>query len=289
MADRAWYILVNGNREGPMPEAQLREQIAQGRVNADTLVWADPMKEWARAADVQLVSAGPPAAPGQAQPMPTAIVATGGQPGVPFKTTMRTFPLFGRGLLALIGQLLVIPTPWTTTMFYRWFVAELQPPNGKVLTFTGKPADIWYILMLGALCGIAGGIHYGVQLVLIPLSALFYLITMRWFFANIAWDTRREPLQFSGRYLHLLGWILLGYLSVITIVGWAWVVTAMMRWICRNVQGSSKQVSFVGSGWGVLWRSIVFGVLCIFIIPIPWLLRWYSAWYVSQTCLSNRV
>jgi len=31
-----------------------------------------------------------------------------------------------------------------------------------------------------------------------------------------------------------------------------------------------------------LWRTIVFVIACGFIIPIPWVLRWYTQWYTSQ-------
>jgi len=52
--------------------------------------------------------------------------------------------------------------------------------------------------------------------------------------------------------------------------------------MCRNISGATRPVSFTGSGWQILWRSFVFEVCSIFIIPIPWMLRWYARWYVSQ-------
>jgi hypothetical protein len=62
----------------------------------------------------------------------------------------------------------------------------------------------------------------------------------------------------------------------------------MNRWLCRHVEGSSEELSFVASGWGVLWRSWLFVLSCIFIIPIPWTLHWYMGWMISQFCLSER-
>jgi hypothetical protein len=38
-----------------------------------------------------------------------------------------------------------------------------------------------------------------------------------------------------------------------------------------------------------LWRTLVFGLACGFIIPIPWMLRWYGKWYASQFELAERV
>ncbi len=62
-----------------------------------------------------------------------------------------------------------------------------------------------------------------------------------------------------------------------------------MRWICRNINGTQREVIFTRvSGLEVLWRSIVFVIACIFIIPIPWVLRWYAGWYASQFALAER-
>ena len=60
----------------------------------------------------------------------------------------------------------------------------------------------------------------------------------------------------------------------------------MLRWICRNISGTRREILFNASGWQVLWRSIVFALLCLLIIPIPWMLRWYGQWYVSQFSLA---
>jgi hypothetical protein len=77
-------------------------------------------------------------------------------------------------------------------------------------------------------------------------------------------------------------------ISIFTIIGWAWVITAWMRWIFRNIEGTRREVVFNGSGLQVLWRTIVGSLLMALIIPIPWLARWYTKWYVSQTALVER-
>jgi hypothetical protein len=77
-------------------------------------------------------------------------------------------------------------------------------------------------------------------------------------------------------------------ISVITIIGWAWVTTAWMRWICRNVGGTHREAVFNATGWGVLWRTVLFAIGCSFLIPIPWVLRWYTRWYASQFALVER-
>jgi hypothetical protein len=46
-------------------------------------------------------------------------------------------------------------------------------------------------------------------------------------------------------------------------------------------------LQFTASGWGLLWRSVLFTVACIFIVPIPWTFRWYTRWMVSQFALGG--
>src|SRR5580692_11561393 len=52
MTERSWFYASNGQQQGPIPEAQFRDLIAQGSVTPDTLVWSDGMAGWQRAGDV---------------------------------------------------------------------------------------------------------------------------------------------------------------------------------------------------------------------------------------------
>ena len=72
-------------------------------------------------------------------------------------------------------------------------------------------------------------------------------------------------------------------LAIFTIIGWAWVYHRLMRWICRNIQGTQREVLFIGTGLEFLWRAIVAVIASIFIIPIPWVYRWMWQWLASQT------
>lgn len=299
MADTQWYSAVNGKQEGPFGEEAFRAMIARGEIRPDTLVWSPALAGWTKAGEVPgltpasqrppgltpVIPAQPPAAWQTAQ----AADYPGGEPGEPIFTVAGPFRLLGWSLLVALCQLLVIPSPWANAGFYRWFVTTLVLPNRKRVAFTGRGGDIWYIFMLGALCGLLGAVHFAAQLLLLPLSVLFYRIIMRWFFAGLIWHGQREPLRFTGGYWAFLGWQAFLLVSLISIIGWAWVFTAMTRWICRHVEGSSKKLSFVGSGWAVLWRSVVLTITCIFIIPIPWMMQWYTRWVISQLCLSDRV
>ena len=281
MADKIWYVNVGGTQQGPYTEAELHDLIARTEVTTDTPVWRQSMPSWATAGEMGLMAGtlSPPPAPvtRPAGAAPDSVIFTG-----------RTWPLFGRVLLVGICQYMVVPTPWVNTSFYRWVVHHLVLPNNKPVGFAGKPGDIWYIFILLALCAFAGAIHWSVQLLALPLSVLFEWIIMRWFFANLIWPGRAAPLQFTGGFWGLLGWMALTALAMLTIVGWAWVMTAMMRWVCRHVEGSSKQLVYVASGWSVLWRTLLFSFACVLLIPIPWMLRWYFSWSVAQFHLTAR-
>ena len=95
-------------------------------------------------------------------------------------------------------------------------------------------------------------------------------MVLRWIVANLASNGQPLDLASPARVWAIIGWQFLLYVSVITIIGWAWVITAWMRWICRNIDGTRREVIFIGTGLEFLWRTIVFAIACIFIIPIPW-------------------
>jgi hypothetical protein len=62
----------------------------------------------------------------------------------------------------------------------------------------------------------------------------------------------------------------------------------MLRWVCRNIQGTQREVLFIGSGLEFLWRAVVAAIASVFIIPIPWVYRWMMQWLASQTVLAER-
>ena len=192
--------------------------------------------------------------------------------------------------LLIVGFLLVIPAPWVATGFYRWFVSCLRVPQRPNLAFTGQPMDIWWVFMLLAACTYADftGIPFA-RLLVIPVQAYLSWMTVKWIVANISSNGQPLQLSFLGDALHYVGWYVLLSVSFITIIGWAWVTTAWTRWLFRNIEGTRRAIVFNASGLDVLWRTLVFAVGCAFIIPIPWVLGWYTRWYLSQVVLAPRI
>ena len=270
---RTWYVLIAGQQSGPYPEEQLRDWVVRGQVAGDALICSEGMTEWVKAGEFfgRTATSG-----GRFSSQPMEFVAGVGA-------------LFGRTLLLIFGILLVIPAPWAITYFYQWFIAHLRLPRVSRLEFTGTPGDKWIICIILALGGYIGAFkNPAFQLVPLFLQPYLSLLLVRWVVGKLTADGRPLPLRFTGGYWRFFGWYLLIVVSMFTIIGWAWVVAANMRWVCRKVEGTNTQVTFTGTGLEILWRTIVFVFSAIVILPIPWTFHWYTRWFIRQFSLESR-
>lgn len=287
MSNRSWYYAAQGQQQGPVLESELRDLVARGVVTGETLVWSDGMAGWEKAGDIPgLVSDA--ADPSSGLP-PTFAEAP--VPGgiAPLSVKLELWPYLGWTVLFVLGELVVIPTPWTATALYRYVIDRIRVPGRPNLTFTGQPVDIWYVFIgMGVLTYVGMSDKPIIQLLATLAQAFLSWMVIRWAVTKLASNGQPIPLRFEGSPIVYFGWYVLLLLSAITIIGWAWVVTAWMRWICRSIAGTRREIVFTGSGLEVLWRTLVFALGCAFIIPIPWLLRWYTEWYVSQFALVAR-
>jgi hypothetical protein len=298
MSDRAWFYADGGKQLGPYSESQFRNFIADGTVSEATYVWTSGMENWQRAQDVPglLNRARPPGPPSlnessraEAAPGSAATGARASSYAVadgPVSVEFGVFGLFGWALLMMLGTLLVIPAPWIATRFYQWIFERMHVPGRPNLSFTGKVGDIWWVFILLGLSAYVNVVEdTWLPLLLVILQAFLSWMIFRWLVANIASNGQPLGLSFNGSVWTYIGWQILFILSFITIIGWAWVMTAWMRWVASNIAGTRRAVVFTGSGLEVLWRTLVFSIGCMFIIPIPWVLAWYTRWYVSQFVL----
>jgi hypothetical protein len=287
MADRSWFYAADGQQQGPFPEAQLRDLIVRGTVRADTLVWTEGMSGWQRAGEIPGLApggSGPPVIPQAGGP----VMSAGSYGGGALSIDLPLWPLLGRTILYVIGFLLVIPAPWVATSYYRWMASRTSVPGRPNFAFNGKVGDIWYVFVVLALMSYAGQLNNYLPIVAVLVEAFLSWMILRWIAGNLSSNGQPLPIAFNGSALTYVGWYVLMFLSFITIIGWAWVITAWMRWICRNIDGTRREIIFNGSGLEVLWRTLVFSIGCAFLIPIPWVLRWYAKWYASQFALVER-
>src|ERR1700730_17561134 len=287
MANRSWFFAFQGKQQGPYPETQLREFIANGMVTAQTLVWTEGMANWQKAGEIPVLLSD---ASGLSAVAGAGVFPESGAPADgSLAVDLSIWALLGRALLLFIGFLLVIPAPWAAASCYGWFIERLRVPQRPNLGFTGRPGDIWYVFVIQALCAYAGfSDAWYPSLIVIPLEAFLSWLTGRWIAANITSDGHHLPLTFAGSALGYIGWYLLLYVSVLSIIGWAWVVTAWVRWSCRNIAGSRRELVCKARGWQSLWRTVVYAFLVGLIIPMPWAMGWYTRWYVSQFALLER-
>ncbi len=288
MSNRSWFFASQGKQQGPYPEARLREFIANGTVTAETLVWTEGMAGWQKAGDIPGLrsgTSGPPVVPGAG-----TVLGSGAPAGRSLSVDLGIWDFIWRTLVLFIGLVLVIPVPWVIVMYCRWIVSCTHVPDRPNLTFTGRPVTIlwWYLgAIFLSICLALAGIQYLNALMIFVQFGLYWL-AIKWFVANIASNGQPLGLSFSGSYWGYLGWNILSALSIITIIGWAWVYTAQMRWMCRHVEGTRREIVFNATGLEFLWRSLVTGLGCIFIVTIPWVMRWFIRWQVSQVALVER-
>jgi len=190
----------------------------------------------------------------------------------------------------LLGLIFIIPAPWVLVWYTKWIVPCVRVPGRPNLSFEGQAMTLvpWFfgfvVLMIGV--GFIGSQLLSNLMILVQMA--LYWLFLKWFIANLASNGQPLELSFSGSVWAYLGWTILAAISVITIIGWAWVYVAWLRWFCRNIQGTRREVLFIGSGLEFLWRAIVAAFVSFFIIPIPWMYRWMSQWLASQTVLAER-
>jgi hypothetical protein len=239
------------------------------------------MAGWQKAGEIPELMSGGSDPPAISQPGGAVMSQSGGQLSVDFGIWEFTW----RSLVFFLGLILFIPAPWAMVWYMKWLVSRVHVPGRPNLSFTGEPLTIaaWYFgFIVLVICVALTGVQWLNNLIYIPQFVLYWLF-LRYFVANLASNGQPLGLSFSGSFWAYFGWTLLAVISVITIIGWAWVYAAQMRWVCRNIQGTRRQIVFKGTGLEYLWRLIAVAIASSFIIPIPWMLRWIMRWQLSQT------
>ena len=288
MSSRSWFFAVDGKQYGPYPEPEFRNAIANGTVRADTLVWADGMAGWQKAGDIAGLMSGASAGPVVRQ-AGAAPVRRDGYGGGPISIDFEIWDFTWRSLALIVSFMVIIPLPWAILMYCRWLVSCARIPQRPNLGFTGTVVELMWVYAAGLLYIVAA--WTGSQILNlafnVALLALYWL-AIRWFLANLTSNGQPLGLSFSGSFWGFFGFSLLALVSVITIVGWAWVYVAQLRWMCSNIEGTRREVVFNGTGLEFLWRSLVLVVGFVLIIPIPWVYRWFTCWLASQITLVPR-
>ena len=211
------------------------------------------------------------------------------QTGSKLRFVGSALPVFGRYLGCYLGSILVIPAPWLGAWLLRWIFEKIEVEDGTEITFEGRAGEIWLPIMLmvllpfgGAVPGLPPGIKASMPLLLILVDVFILMYIVRWYVG--ATRINGTSLTFEGSYWSFLGYYLLYFVSIFTIIGWAWVLAAGIRWYYRSIDGSYV-FSFTAKGHDILWRTIVAMLAIMLIIPIPWVLVWMTRWPLEQTTI----
>jgi hypothetical protein len=318
-----WYLDAQRERQGPFEREDIVGFIREGTIARDTLVWDSSLNEWRAAAALPEFSAlfggtVPPSGAPTPPRMPPLPLEGGplafARPGA-LKADIPVWGLFWRGLVRSIGFLLVIPAPWAAAFFFRFLCSRITLPNGARLSFAGKAGDIWYIHVAIAVLALAGR-YEKLAVVCLLLSLGLQLYVIRWVCDKLRASDGSLHVSFKGHLFNLLSWYLFLCLSILTIIGWAWVLKGMYRWICRSVEGTHR-FEFTATGLEILWRvatlfvqflliigiSLVtyyfiktgknivwcypmFFLLGLLVILIPWTVRWLTSWWISKIAVA---
>jgi hypothetical protein len=166
----------------------------------------------------------------------------------------------------------------------------VKVPGRPNLSFTGNAMTLvpWFFGFLVLSIAIAFTDIALLNNLMFIVQIVLYWLLLKWLVANLASNGQPIGLSFVGSVWAYIGWTLLFAISVLTIIGWAWVAAAQIRWMYRNIEGTRREIVFKGTGLEILWRGIVAVLLFSLIIPIPWVYRWIMNWYASQTELVPR-
>jgi len=216
--------------------------------------------------------------------------ATALRGGTHLHFTGNALPQFGRYIFAFLGCVLVVPAPWMAAWFWRLFVDNTEAEDGTQISFEGQGAEIWLPLMVLALMGAWSGFVPWPQnlemmspVILVPLNIFLYLLVTRWLVTSLRLNGGR--VSFVGSSWPYLGYFLLYFVSLFTIIGWAWVLAAWLRWQSSMVVGDVV-VSFAGKGHEILWRGLLALLGFLLVIPIPWMMTWSTKWFVNQISIA---
>jgi hypothetical protein len=247
------------------------------------------MAGWQKAGEVPgLMSggaSGPPAFPQSGGPP----MNVNGHAGGPLSIEFGIWEFVWRSLALFFGLIFIIPGPWVIVMYCRWIVSRLRVPQRPNLAFTGRLVDaMWFYAFIILFVVAAVTKSQALNLVANAVQLVMYWVLIKWVVTNLSSNGQPLGLRFSGSAWAYIGWSFLTFLSIFTIIGWAWVGVAQLRWMCRHVEGTQRAVVFDGPGLELLWRAVVTALLSLLIIPLPWAYRWFTRWMVSQTALVPR-
>jgi uncharacterized membrane protein YjgN (DUF898 family) len=177
--------------------------------------------------------------------------------------------MLGWAILAVLSWIpLSIPQAWWKRGFYRWVTRHVQTDDGSKLAFLADPKAIWHwfpilwILNMGQHPLRDSAFHTLPGVLGMLLSIYVSWVVTKWWVGGFRIG-ENVGFRFTGSLLQYFGWSILFVLSLPTIIGWAWVEVAYMRWLYRHTESADAELRMVGKPLELLG----IGVLC-FVVPL---------------------
>lgn len=187
---------------------------------------------------------------------------------------------------------LAIAGAWIFAVGCRWFCRHLWLSNAATADFSGRGGQIvgwWIVWLIGGRRWNLGDFEGPAVDIAIYLVGIWATLGIgRWFVAHVELSSG-ERFRFLGSYGELLGWQVLLALSVLTVIGWAWVLAAIYRWMAQKTSSGDRVLRFHGDGVQVLWRTLATVFFSIPVVTIPWAWLWYVRWLVCTTTITGQI
>ncbi|MCE2404069.1 MAG: zinc ribbon domain-containing protein [Dehalococcoidia bacterium] len=217
----------------------------------------------------------------------TGVTATPGDGRVTLQFMGTTSQAYVWVTWLILLSLVIVPTGWGVASLSRWYVRNVWFSDGTQAWFEGTGGQIWWYFVVQGIVSILGRLYPVLVLVSIFIDPWVNLVVLRWF-AQHSRLSSGERTEFTGTYWPLLGLSVLLVLSIFTIIGWAWVLSRLMGWICQNLNIGPRQGVFVGNGLGFLWRGIAMILASLPIVTIPWAWLWFTKWLTRCVVFQDR-
>ncbi|WP_294532439.1 DUF4339 domain-containing protein [uncultured Rhodoblastus sp.] len=275
MAGNYFFKDRAGAQNGPVSLDELAALARAGRLGPADAVW---------------VEGGGPAPASEVPELAAALGEAGNRAAAgvgPLQSFLPVWGLFWRSIVASLGISLVFTAPWAGLWFYRWFAGRVALPNGVRLFLQGDIGQCWPTFVGFGLIGLGLGLvnqsptGQAIAGALLLINAGLVFALTGWFARALRSEDGALKVSFEGGFWTFFGWSVLFLFAVETIVGWAWILKLMLRWICAQTVGT-HEFEFTGTGVSILWRTFAAALGCVFILPIPWMIRWLAGWFISR-------
>ena len=207
----------------------------------------------------------------------------------------------GAGLKMVLWFISFLGIPVGVMYAARWTVGNVSLPDGRRLTFNGATRSLYRyfgaffgLSLLNQACSTGLALFSEDSPILVGVASVALLIgfysaygwvlwfSYRWFCSSLSVHGSATRVVFTGSPRAVIGWVLLQIVSLLSVIGWAWVQVAYTRWLLRHVRAPRRSLVFHGSGFAMLWRTLAVVVGSIALLPLPWLVAWSYRWVIGN-------